>query len=96
MPSTSNERVAAIVGKGRKPRIVPFNDETFLALRRYLRTRTGDHDFLWTAQRGSLTRAGVDKMLRSRGKRAGVAGTRAHRFRHTVADRWQTAGARCR
>jgi integrase/recombinase XerC len=87
-----------VVGKGRRPRIVPFGNATGLALGRYLRLRERDKwahlDWLWLAEknRGRLLDNGIEQALKRIGEAAGVPGLHAHLFRHTAAHRWQAAG----
>jgi site-specific recombinase XerC len=54
---------ALVVGKGRRPRSVPFGRPTALALDRYLRVRGGHRDAqrpeLWLGTAGRLTSNGV-------------------------------------
>jgi site-specific recombinase XerD len=89
--------VVRVVGKGRRLRAVPFGAKTARALDRYLRERRkhkyGDEvDALWLSQRGALSVDGLDDRLRVRARQAGVQGLHAHRFRHTAADAWLSAG----
>lgn len=88
--------VLYVVGKGRKPRAVPFGAKTGRALDRYRRVR-GAHKHAGLAaffltQRGAMSRDGIDDMLRNRAAQAGVEHLHAHRFRHTAAHRWLAAG----
>lgn len=85
-------------GKGSKDRRVRFGPKTGRALSRYLRARSkhkaaGLPD-LWLAERGTrpLASNGIKLMLKRRGKRAGVAGVHAHRWRHNFAHEWKRAG----
>ncbi len=90
--------VAHVLGKGRRARALPFGDKTATALRRWLRVRATDRHAgrpeLWLAEkgRGPLTAGGVAQMLERRGQQAGIANLHAHRFRHTAAHAWQSAG----
>jgi len=89
------EQVIAVIGKGRKPRLVPFPDEAKIALRRYMRSRfqrDREIPYPWLSSRGRLTASGVDRMLRARGRKAGVDGVRAHRFTNTFAINWLSDG----
>jgi site-specific recombinase XerD len=84
--------VVHVLGKGRRPRAVPFGARTARALDRYLRIRSGHphaaSPALFLGQRGGLSRDGIDHILRVRAEQAGVDGMFAHRFRHTFAHRW--------
>jgi integrase len=90
-------RVACVVGKGRRPRTVPFGARTAHALDRYLRLRrqyaTADRPNLWLGERNRapLTVEGIKQMLRRRGENIGVR-VRTHMFRHRFADAWLKAG----
>ena len=87
-----------VLGKGRRPRIVPFGHATGQALSRYLRLRAkekrADLPWFWLAEkgRGRLLDNGIEQMLKRRGEQAGVPGLHAHLFRHTAAHRWSAAG----
>jgi integrase/recombinase XerC len=72
--------VAHVIGKGRRPRALPFGQQTGLALGRYLRARAkerqGDRPELWLAEknRGVLSYGGIGRMLRRRGEAVGIPG----------------------
>jgi integrase/recombinase XerC len=89
--------VAHVIGKGRRPRALPFGQQTGLALGRYLRARArerhADRPELWLAEksRGALSSAGIGQMLRRRGDAVGIPGLHAHLFRHTAAHEWLAA-----
>lgn len=90
-------RRARIIGKGDKERSPAFGVQTALAIEKYKRVRAGhagaDRPALWLSRFGDrLTADGIHQMLKRRGRAAGVAGVRAHRFRHTVADSWLRDG----
>jgi integrase len=93
-----------VLGKGRRPRAVPFGPKTGQALLRYLRVRASDkwayHDRLWLAEkgRGPLTPNGIKLMLRRRGRVAGVndaigRNLHAHLGRHGSPRRCPSATA---
>jgi site-specific recombinase XerD len=90
-------RLAYVVGKGRRPRTVPFGAKTAQALDRYLRLRRqhamADRPSLWLAEkgRGVLTHDGIRQMLTRRGQSIGVR-VHAHMFRHGFADAWLRSG----
>lgn len=92
--------VIQVIGKGRRPRAVPFGPKTATAISRYLRLRSRDKcagsSALWLAERGRgpLKANGIKVMLRRRGRAYGVldGNIHAHRFRHTLAHQWQLAG----
>ncbi|MBP2331208.1 site-specific recombinase XerC [Kibdelosporangium banguiense] len=96
--------VIQVVGKGRRPRAVPFSPKTGQALSRYLRVRANDkwahHKALWLSEKGKgpLTANGIKLMLRRRGKAAGIneeigRNVHAHLGRHASAHAWKMAGA---
>ncbi|MEV5544469.1 tyrosine-type recombinase/integrase [Saccharopolyspora shandongensis] len=86
------------LGKGGKFRRVRFGPKTARAVSRYLRARAkhrgAELPNLWLAERGgqALQSNGIKIMLKRRGKRAGVAGVHAHRWRHNYAHQWKLAG----
>ncbi len=82
-----------VVGKGRRPRAIPYGHKTGQALTRYLRARMQHplakrSDALWLAQKGPLTDSGLAQMLERRCAQAGIPRIKAHQLRHTAADRW--------
>lgn len=91
------ERTAQVVGKGSRPRVVPFGAATAQALDRYLRARRtnryGDRDWLWLSStaKGRFTVNGMQQALRKRGDRLGFH-LHPHMFRHGFADAWLRAG----
>jgi site-specific recombinase XerD len=91
-----DHEVLHVIGKGSRPRAVPFGAKTARALDRYIRVRRAhrhaDSQGLWLGQRGGLTSDGVSNMLEGRAERAGVANLHAHRFRHSWAHSWLAAG----
>lgn len=88
--------VIHVMGKGRKPRAVPFGAKTGRALDRYRRMRRqhrhADDGRWWLGQRGALSTDGIDNILRGRAEKAGVEKLHAHRFRHTFAHDWLASG----
>ncbi|GLZ34909.1 tyrosine recombinase XerC [Lentzea sp. NBRC 105346] len=94
--------VIHVLGKGRKPRSVPFSPKTGQAISRYLRVRnrakTAHLPWLWLGDRsrGHLQANGIKIMLRRRGERLGMNGKgnnlHAHRWRHTAAVAWRKNG----
>lgn len=88
--------VIHVIGKGRKPRAVPFGAKTGRALDRYRRMRRAhrhaESDGWWLGQRGQLSTDGIDNILRVRAGQAGVEKLHAHRFRHTFAHDWLASG----
>jgi site-specific recombinase XerD len=85
--------VVVVVGKGRRPRAIPYGHRTGQALTRYLRARMSHPqakltDALWLAQKGALTDNGLAQMLERRSAQAGIPRIHAHQLRHTAADLW--------
>jgi site-specific recombinase XerD len=87
--------VVVVLGKGRRPRAIPYGHKTGQALTRYLRAR-GRHPFanrtdaLWLTQKGQLTDNGIGQILERRCAQAGIAKIHAHQLRHTSAHLWFT------
>lgn len=99
VPSAADldSRSLTVMGKGRKRRTVGYGDQTAAALDRYMRVRVkqprATDPLLWLGwQRGPLTYNGLSFALAKRADQAGVPGFHLHRFRHTFADRWLSAG----
>jgi site-specific recombinase XerD len=88
--------VANVVGKGSRPRSVPFGAETRAALRKYLRERRrhqyADSPELWLGRMGPLGVEALKSMLSRRAEQAGIGHVHPHMFRHTFAHQWLSAG----
>jgi len=93
-----DDDVATVMGKGRRPRSVPFGPKAAKALDRYLRARAkhphAKLDALWIGHKGALTADGIRQLIERRGAQAGVPGLHAHLFRHPFAHRYQASGGR--
>ena len=95
---SSSVNTAWVVGKGNRGRHCPFGAKTSQALDRYLRVRArhakADRPELWLGERnkGPMTDNGVSQLIRRRGRELGIDGAHAHRFRHTYASQWLSAG----
>lgn len=91
-----DEQMALVRGKGDRARWVSFGPKATVALDRYLRSRArhrkASEPWFWLGTRGRLTDSGIDQTLRTRATTAGVEGFKVHRFRHTFAHRWLSAG----
>jgi site-specific recombinase XerD len=89
--------VVDVVGKGNRPRRVPFGHRVARALDLYLRARSKhrlahpEQTALWLGRSGPLNDSAVDLMLRRRAEEAGLK-THAHLFRHTFAHNWLVQG----
>ena len=81
--------VAVVMGKGRRPRAVPFGRRTAQALDRYLRARAhhayADSEWLWLGKQGRLRETGVAQLVRRRARQAGIPNVHPHLFRHGFA-----------
>lgn len=88
--------IAFVVGKGRRPRAVPFGAKTAQAIDRYLRARRqhplADLDALWLGPRGPVTGSGVAQVLERRCKIAGIPTMHPHQLRHAFAHSWLAGG----
>ena len=91
--------VAFVMGKGGRGRACPYGAKTADALLRYMRARARlprahRYDELWLGAKGKgpLSDSGLRQMLERRGKEAGVENVHPHRFRHTFAHLWLSAG----
>lgn len=88
--------VAVVLGRGRRPRTVPFGNKTTLALDRYVRARKrhrlSELEWLWLGRKGQLTASGVAQVIKRRSRQAGIDHVNPHQFRHTFAHRWLAAG----
>lgn len=88
--------VAVVLGKGRRPRVVPFGAKTASAIDRYLRLRTGHpqvaHPELWLGHVGPLSVSGVRQAVQLRARQARVHGVHPHQFRHRFAHAFLSAG----
>jgi site-specific recombinase XerD len=84
-----DQDVAIVMGKGRRPRSVPYDHEAARDLDRYLRARKAhpraDLPWLWLGKKGRLTENGIAQLIRRRGREAGLEGIHPHLFRHRFA-----------
>lgn len=92
-----DQEVAFVVGKGSRPRAVPFSARTAQAVDRYLRQRrvhprAKTTERLLLGERGPVTDDGIRWRLEELGKAAGVADLHPHALRHTFAHRWLANG----
>lgn len=89
-------KVAVVVGKGRRPRACPFGHKTGQALDRYLRSRAqypgNDKPNLWLGRSGPMTDSGIYQVVRDRATQAGLPPIYTHLFRHTFAHEWLSEG----
>ncbi len=89
-------QVVLVVGKGKRPRAVPFGVKTGKAIEKYQRLRSrhalAKLPALWLGSKGPLTDSGVAQMLRRRCKDAGLEQLHPHQLRHTAAHNWLAMG----
>jgi site-specific recombinase XerD len=92
------QSVAYVVGKGRRPRSVPFGRKTAQALDRYLRSRASHRaagtPALWLGLAGPLTDSGIAQIVRARGIQAGIGPIHPHQLRHTFSHSYLANGGR--
>ena len=92
-----DQRVAIVIGKGRRPRACPFGAKTASALDRYIHLRARNSyaattDALWLGKRGPMGTAGIRSLIERRARKAGIGHVHAHLFRHSFAHRWLADG----
>jgi len=91
-----DDQVLIVMGKGRRPRGVPFGDKTVASLDRYLRIRSrhrlAHRDELWLGKAGPLSDSGLRQILIRRSDQAGIPRMHPHALRHYFADSWLRAG----
>ena len=83
-----NQKECIVFGKGAKERIVYINSRAYIHLQKYLHMRTDSNPALFVGLRkpyGRISKEGVETMLRTVGRKAGVQNTHPHRFRRTMA-----------
>jgi site-specific recombinase XerD len=88
--------VLVVMGKGRRPRAVPFGSKAGQALDRYQRARArhphASDPWLWLGRKGRMTGSGIGQVIERRGAEAGIKGLHPHMLRHVFAHRFLTAG----
>jgi site-specific recombinase XerD len=91
-----DDNVVTVLGKGRRPRVVPIGKRTARALDRYATIRRRhEHSHLtefWVGRQGRFTASGVRLMLDRRADEARVPHVHPHQFRHTFAHQWLANG----
>ena len=90
------EGTAIVLGKFRRPRVVPFGRRSAQAVDRYLRVRAlhrlSDRPELWLSKSGVMSGNGLYQAVRTRGEQAGVPDVFCHQMRHTFAHVWLSQG----
>lgn len=85
-----------VMGKGRRPRLLPLGPKTVKALDRYLRARShhkaANLPWLWIGASGPLTNSGIAQVIRRRCRGVGIEPIHPHQFRHTFAHLWLSKG----
>ena len=90
--------VVVVLGKGRRPRSVPFGDRTGQAVERWVRARATlpgsnrESGPLWMGKRGVMSPSGIRQMVWRRSEAAGIGRVFPHQLRHTFAHTWLAAG----
>lgn len=89
----TEQNVVYVMGKGGRPRGVPFGAKTALAVDRYLRRARSQHRFaaepwVWVGPRGHMTDSGVRQMVQRRGEAAGIEHVHPHQLRHSFAHHY--------
>lgn len=89
--------VLLVVGKGRRPRTVPFGQKPGKALAMYLAKARSQHadaasEWVWLGRKGRLTDTGIAQMLRRRAREAGLGDIHPHLFRHSAAHNLMAEG----
>jgi site-specific recombinase XerD len=92
-----DQEVLYVIGKGNRPRAVPFGARTAQAIDRYLRMRSSHPhakrtERLLLTQRGPISADGIRWRLEVLGRAAGIEGLHPHAFRHTAAHQFLSAG----
>jgi site-specific recombinase XerD len=92
-----DQEVVFVIGKGNRPRAVPFSATTGSAIDRYMRARRVHpralrSDRFLLSERGPMSSDGIRWRLEVLGKAAGVDDVHPHAFRHTFAHRYLAAG----
>lgn len=91
-----DHNIIHVVGKGSRPRTMPFSDQTAIAVARYLRERASHpaarSPWMWLGAKGRLTESGITQALRRRAPKAGIKHLHPHMLRHTAGHRWKVAG----
>jgi site-specific recombinase XerD len=84
-----------VTGKGDRVRVIPFGNNTYLALEGYLLAleRAGKaEEWLWIGRYGRMSTSGISDILHRVCDDAGLPRLHWHQFRHTFAHSWLVAG----
>ncbi len=89
--------VLLVIGKGRRPRTVPFGQKPGKALTMHIAKARSQHpeagsEWVWLGRKGRLTDTGIAQMLRRRAHEAGLGDIHPHLFRHSAAHNLMAEG----
>lgn len=92
-----NPHAITVIGKGERPRVIPFGTKTSRAIRRYLRVRqehrlASQTDQFLIGRKGPMCLSALRDILERRCREAGVQHVIPHQFRHSLANSWLEAG----
>lgn len=97
------ERLVRVMGKGRKVRIVPFNENALIAVKKYIRLSSNEYsnrgEYVFLNYRGSkISVRGVEKTLKTLFLQVSESGKNVypHLFRHSFATHLLQRGANLR
>jgi len=86
---SARKGILTVAGKGNKQRQIPLNNDARKALRRWLEIRSDGGETLFINRNGApLGVRGIQDILTSLGRQAGVEGLHPHILRHTFATRY--------
>jgi integrase/recombinase XerC len=96
-----NEKVLKVLGKGRKERIVPFNQEALVSLNKYLELRSNflkedkPNDYVYLNKSGSrLGERSIQRLLNLISRKSGILkNATPHTIRHSFATHMLEKGA---
>ena len=87
-----DRQTIVVLGKGRRPRTIPFGKKAARDLDRYLRLRGSRPDrenpALWLGKQGPMTASGIYQVVYDRAMQAGIGPIHTHQLRHTFAHQW--------
>jgi site-specific recombinase XerD len=85
-------QTVTVMGKGSRPRLLPFGHKAARDLDRYLRSRlthpSASSPELWLGHNGPMTVSGIYQVVVNRATQAGLPHAYTHLFRHTFAHLW--------
>jgi site-specific recombinase XerD len=89
--------IAHVLGKGGRPRAVPYDKDAAKELDRYILRARPEHPhadlpWLWLGKKGRLGATGIAQVVKRRGAEAGLEGLHPHLFRHTAAHEAMDGG----